>query len=446
MVADAATAQVGGTEGQQGKLTVAEILQVAAGHYVQRYPSQAAPQVQSTLAKLSLCRTAALGDRHYRCGDCAHECVVYNSCGDRHCPTCSGAKRADWLDSSSQLILDGVDYYQVVFTLPSDLSRLALGNRRAIYDLLFASAWSALKQTISAEQGYDAAALMVLHTWNQKLDAHGHVHAVVPGGGPALDGSGWRVSQRADDPKSAGRYLVDADELRRVYRDAFLRGLDQLRDRGELKLEGDFGHLQADNAWKSFTNELRATNWVSYINPPPREDCSAAHVLKYLARYLTGGPISDSRIVSADQREVTFMARAGETAGGESKQIPITLPTVEFTRRWSLHVLPKGYTKTRRFGGWSNPRRDAYLEQCGKQLEAIDALLSPEGCEFGPFEDVGDELEGTCKSCPACGGEMILQGERAKPSWRDVMSSPSRPSWYLVPGGCENLPLRAVNV
>ena len=59
------------------------------------------------------------------------------------------------MDSSSRLILDGTDYYQVVFTLPGDLSRLSLGNRRAIYDLLFASAWSALKKTIEATgQGF----------------------------------------------------------------------------------------------------------------------------------------------------------------------------------------------------------------------------------------------------------------------------------------------------
>jgi hypothetical protein len=340
------------------------------------------------------------------------------------------------MDSASKLILEGVPYYQVVFTLPSDLSRLALGNRRAIYDLLFAAAWSALKQTIGEEQGYDAAALMVLHTWNQKLDAHGHVHAVVPGGGPSLDGSGWRVSQRATDPTSAGRYLVDADDLRQAYRDNFLRGLDRLRNVGELKLEGDFRHLQLDDAWKSFIKELQSVDWVSYIEPPPSESCSAEHVLKYLARYLTGGPISESRIVSADEHQVTFMAREGKTAGGDSKQIPITIRAVEFTRRWSLHVLPKGYTKTRRYGGWSNPRRDVYLEQCSKQLEAIEAALSPEASEFVPFEDhTCDEFEGCSERCPSCGGEMILQVEREKPSWHEIMNSASRPRWYLNPGG-----------
>ena len=99
--------------------------------------------------------------------------MLHNSCGDRHCPQCAGAKRADWIDSTKMLLLDGVDYFQVVFTLPSELSSLALGNRRKIDDLLFASAWSALKQTIGQEQGYDPAALLMLHTWNQQLEAHG---------------------------------------------------------------------------------------------------------------------------------------------------------------------------------------------------------------------------------------------------------------------------------
>ena len=119
--------------------------------------------------------------------------------------------------------------------------------------------------------------------------------------------------------------------------------------------------------------------------------------------------------------------------GGDSKQIPITLPTPEFTRRWSMHVLPKGYTKTRRYGGWSNPRREAYLEQCSKQLDAIEAPLSPQACEFDPFADPANDTDDACESCPACGGKMILQRQRKKPRWHEIMTSASRPSWYLAP-------------
>ncbi len=419
--------------GLNRKLTVAEILKRSAAVYVDRHSPP--PQVQSTLAKLSLCRTPALGGRHYRCGGCASECVVYNSCGDRHCPTCSGARRSDWLDSASELILDGVDYFQVVFTLPSELSRLALGNRREIYDLLFASAWKALRQTVQDEQGYDPAALMVLHTWNQKLDAHGHVHAVVPGSGPSLNGYHWQVASRDNDASTVGRYLVDADDLRNAYREAFLSGLEDLHARDELKLEGDFAHLQDADAWQSLLDELRTVTWVSYIEPPP-QGCDSDHVLKYLARYLTGGPISDSRIIAADDNEVTFLARAGTTSGGDSRQVPITLSRTEFTRRWSLHILPRGYTKTRRYGGWSNTRRDQYLERCSKQLAAFDAPLSSGATEFGPLDPTessdfsADQSTDAAHSCIHCNGPMILQAIQDKPGWAHIMSSPHRPSWY----------------
>ena len=103
-------------------------------------------------------------------------------------------------------------------------------------------------------------------------------------------------------------------------------------------------------------------------------------------------------------------------------------------------------TKTRRFGGWSNPRRNAYLEQCVRQLDAIAALLSAEACEFGPFVDAADEREGASELCPGCGGEMILQGTREKASWLEVMAAARRPNWYLVPGGREDLPSRAIDV
>jgi hypothetical protein len=360
---------------------------------------------------------------------------VYNSCGDRYCPTCSGARKSNWLDSTGDLIFDGVDHFQVVFTLPSELSRLALGNREQIYDLLFASAWSALKQTIESQHGFDPAALMVLHTWNQKLDAHAHVHVVVPGCGPALDGSGVRFAQRGDDETSRGRYLVDADQLRNAYREIFLRGLDRLHQQDALKLDGEFEPFRLADKWTQLMADLEATTWVSYIQPPPKPGQNATQVLKYLARYLGGGPISERRIVSTDQNHVTFMARQGETAGGDRKQIPIRLTQVEFTRRWCLHVLPAGYTRTRRFGGWSNIRRERYLELFAKQLDAAEIPLPPEATEFGPFDDLAADAEDEHKSCPGpcpkCGSQLIPHRFQEKPSWSQIMASPHRPGWYL---------------
>ena len=121
-------------------------------------------QVQSVLSKILLCRTPVLKDRVYECSQCGSRCHIYNSCTDRHCPQCSGARRADWLAKTQELLLSGVNYFQVVFTLPDRFSPLILGNRRELYDLLFRSAWQSLDELLRQEGKFHPAALMVLHT------------------------------------------------------------------------------------------------------------------------------------------------------------------------------------------------------------------------------------------------------------------------------------------
>ena len=141
-----------------------DILREYAPFYVTRYRRQAVPQVQSVLAKISLCRTKALGGHKYRCSNCQYEIPMYNSCGDRHCPGCRGARRANWLDKTAKLLLPGVDYFQVVFTLPDVVSHLALSHRPVVFRLLFRTAWRALRERLENEQRFQPAALMVLHT------------------------------------------------------------------------------------------------------------------------------------------------------------------------------------------------------------------------------------------------------------------------------------------
>lgn len=116
------------------------------------------------LAKILLCRTSVLKERRFRCPKCDYQSVLYNSCTDRNCPQCSGARRRDWLEESSQLLLPGVHYFQVVFTLPDKLSPLILGNRKELYSLLFRSAWRALNHCLRQAGKYHPAAIMVLHT------------------------------------------------------------------------------------------------------------------------------------------------------------------------------------------------------------------------------------------------------------------------------------------
>jgi hypothetical protein len=142
--------------------------------FIQRHHGGLSSHVESTLLRISFCRTAPMNGRMYRCPSCDSKVPVYNSCTDRHCPQCMGARRADWVDQTAQLLRAGTAYFQVVFTIPDKLSSLVLGNRRPLYRLLFRSAASALHRSIGDECGMQAASTMVLHTWNQRLGHHPH--------------------------------------------------------------------------------------------------------------------------------------------------------------------------------------------------------------------------------------------------------------------------------
>jgi hypothetical protein len=170
--------------------------------------------------------------------------------------------------------------------------------------------------------------------------------------------------------------------------------------------------------------------WVSYIEPPPHPSSRAEHVVRYLTRYLTGGPISDHRILAADHHEVTFLAREGKTIGGERQQVPQTLPTLEFVRRWCLHIHPDQLTKTRTFGGWSNTRVDDYLERCVKAMDAA-GVASEADTEFDP--ESFQRADSNPATCEHCGSESLrLVDEIEKPSWASVFCRRSEcsPHWY----------------
>ena len=391
--------------------------------------------MQSTLAKLSLCRTRALGGRTYQCDACGEVSEVHHSCGDRHCPVCSGRKRYDFALRAEQLILDSVTYYQVVFTLPGELSELASANRMEMADLLFTAAWKSLGKTIRVQQDYDPAAMMVLHTWNQRLRPHWHVHALVPGGGPSQSADRWKQAEAPEGaPHSDGHYLVDAISLREAFRRHALMHLRRLRRQGKLKLGGKFAVLRDDAAWEAFCEQLAAVDWVSFIQPPPTARCSAEQVVRYLTRYLTGGPISDGRVVAADGKEVIFMAREGTRTGGEREQIPVTLSTTEFIRRWCEHIQPDQLTKTRYFGGWSGQRRTAYLARCQRLLGQAGAAAEDDGLSSASDRFTGEaSADESLPHCPHCAEPALrFLRESAKPSWGVVLDhlDPRCPAWY----------------
>lgn len=398
--------------------------------------------MQSVLAKLSLCRTRALGGQSFQCNDCSEVTDVYHSCGDRHCPQCSGCKRYDFAQRTEQLILDGVTYYQVVFTLPSVLSELALANREAIADLLFEAAALSLRKTIRCQQQYDPASMMVLHTWNQQIQPHWHIHALVPGGGPSLTGDQWKSAQAPPDANNSDDYyLVDAISLREAFRKAALSRLKKLYIKDQLKFRGKLEYLKHQSAWNTLCDELADIDWVSFIQPPPTKTSTAEQIVRYLTRYLTGGPISDGRILAADNNHVTFLAREGVRVGGERQQVPETIPTIEFVRRWCLHIQPDQLTKTRYFGGWSCHQRTNYHATCRRLLgldessQAEPQIEMPEpasSLDTESNEATEPESQFQCAAC--CSHKLSIIGQTPKPSWSELLTHEDDrcPEWYAV--------------
>ncbi|MEZ6130377.1 MAG: transposase [Planctomycetaceae bacterium] len=204
-------------------------------------------------------------------------------------------------------------------------------------------------------------------------------------------------------------------------RKQFLQGLRLLHRKKELKLDGEWSHLQNKVAFETFPAPMEAKSWVTYIEPPPTESSQPADIVKYLARYLTGGPISDARLVNYEDGQVTFTARTGKTHGGSDEVEELKLPAEEFVRRWCLHILPPGFTKTRCYGGWSSRHCERYVAECRELTQQINA---PDSRPESPA------AEPTGPPCPVCGAELERLERVHRTSWRDIFSGPDCPQWY----------------
>jgi hypothetical protein len=302
-----------------------------------------------------------------------------------------------------------VNYFQGVFTLPDRFSPLILGNRRALYDLLFCSAWQSLDEVLREEGKFHPAALMVLHTCNQELDHHPHLHALIPGGGPSLSGGRWVTSRHPTQRNRRKPYLVDNTLLGHRFREKFSNGFRRLVRAGKLRLEGDWARLLEPQELEAWLSEVTKSDWNVFIEGPPHGKSDPDQVLKYLARYMTGGPISDRRILRDENDRVTFWARSKNKAQGNRPR-EFELPGKEFVRRWSMHILPKGYTRSRSFGGYHGGKRQDYLNRCRESL----TIASPQ-----PIKPP-QRIEPTVPKCPRCNIEMYCIQNQQRPSWKEV--------------------------
>jgi hypothetical protein len=371
-------------------LEVADIVRTHGGAFLDREPGWFTFQHLKVYRAITACRTQALGGHLDQCPQCGYRAISYCSCRNRHCPKCQTNARNRWLDARSKELL-GVGYFHVVFTLPHQFSGLALQNKRVIYDLLFRTCAETLLEVAADPEhlGAEIGFLTVLHTWGQNLLAHPHIHCVIPTGGLSPDHTAW-VHPRY-------HFFLPVEVLSRVFRGKFTDALKRTFRKGKLVFHGRLRCLSNPKMFRSLLRSVFAHDWVVYAKKPFG---GAEHVLHYQARYTHRVAISNHRLISLEDGQVTF--RWKDYAHGD-RQRKMTLSSDEFLRRFFLHVLPHGFVRIRFFGFLANRSRAKMLPLCRKLLETASQGRTP-------TVPVVDPRPAGSWKCPCCSGSMIIIG------------------------------------
>lgn len=329
------------------------------------------------------CRTSALGGHRDRCSDCGYTVAIsYNSCLNKHCPKCQTNAMNRWLQKRQRELLP-VHYYHLTFSVPHQLIPLMWQNKKILFNLMFKTAAATLLKIAADPKhlGAEIGFFGILHTWGQLTNRHPHIHFVVPGGGLSPDHTRW-IPLRY-------QFLLPVQVLSRVFCGKFIAGLRQAYEKGQLSFHGKCKRLSNKAAFDSFLYNLSRQDWVVYAKPPfggPK------HVLNYLGRYTHRVAISNHRILSVTESQVTFRWKDYKN---NNKIRTRTLSCEEFLYRFLQHIFPKGFVRIRHFGFLANRKRKELLALCRVLLN-----YKPEP------EAVDCSSESGLWRCPRCHGLM----------------------------------------
>ena len=336
---------------------------------------------------IELCRTSVLGGHKDKCDNCGHLEISYNSCRNRHCPKCQTLAKEKWIEARSDDLLP-IEYFHVVFTIPSELNPLVSLNRKVMYDLLFRSVSETLVKLSNDPKhlGARIGAICILHTWGQSLMDHPHIHCIVTGGGLSSDGNRW-VSCRKG-------FFLPVRVLSTLFSGKFLDYLKHCFKNGVLVFDGTIRHLKVPGNFNLFRKQLHEKKWVVYCQKP---FCNNEKLINYPGNYTHRVAISNNRIMNHQSDKVSFSYKDYKTAGIR-KQISINAD--EFIRRFLQHVLPLNFYKIRYFGFMSMCNIKSKLANCFELIDRVSFLPSLQGL---------NALEVCCKilgkdlfSCPKC--------------------------------------------
>lgn len=372
----------------------------------QLLPSALSRHHRRTLQAIAACRTAALGGHIDACDKCGHLRISYNSCRNRHCPTCQGLDKEMWaIQQEGQLL--PVPYFHVVFTLPHELNSLCMHNPRFMYSLLLDAAWHTLHSFGSSPKWLRArtAATAVLHTWGQNLSLHPHIHCIVPSGGLGNDGR-WKLPKRGN-----ARFLYPVAAMKMVFRAFFMQHLRGALEQGLLALPQGFPYKRGPYyRWKE---ALYRKEWAAYTKKP---FAGPQKVVQYLARYSHRIAITNHRIIDIGQHTVRF-AYKDYADGGARKEM--ALAGTEFLRRYCLHILPPHFRKVRHYGLLANACKNRLLAQALAALANKKLQLASRAQRRALAKQ---RLFGTAAGkCPCCHkGQMVtietLEANKSPPA------------------------------
>jgi Putative transposase/Transposase zinc-binding domain len=360
---------------------LADIFRLYGERYRRTHPLPASHR--KVMRAIEVCRTQELGGHLKKCDTCGFEHPAYNSCRNRHCPKCQSLAKAKWLEKQTAELLP-VGYFHLVFTLPHVLNGLILAHKKILPSLLFKAVSETLLEFGQTRFKGTLGIIAVLHTWDQTLKDHFHLHCLVPAGALSLDHSRWIAARK--------NFLFPVKALSRVFRAKFLDLLKQNIARGQIAA----ANRDSQALWKK--------NWVVYAKKPFG---SPQTVLDYLGRYTHRVALSNNRILKIENGEVTLSYR--DRKDGDRKKT-MTLQAQEFIRRFLLHVLPDGFMRIRHFGFLVNRSKKQALAQCRKLLKLDPAL--PE-IPKQSAQDLLLKLSGVDLSrCPSCQkGTLIVVAE-----------------------------------
>lgn len=364
----------------QSTLTVGEVLRLGLPSYARAH--RLPRHHWKALNAIQVCRTARLGAHQYVCARCGCAHVAAHGCGNRHCPSCQGINSQRWLRAQQNLLLP-ITYFHEVFTLPHQLNPLIQQNEAALYNLLFDTVAETLLTFGRNNLGAQLGVTSVLHTWSQTLVGHYHLHCIVTGGGPSLDGTQWI--------RSHSNYLFPVRALSQVFRAKFCEGLQALYAGGKLQFHGQLKALASEAKFQQLVREATRQRWVVYSKRP---FAGPEQVLAYLSRYTHRVGISNRRLRALDPEQGTVTFDYKDYAQG-ARHKSMTLPLHEFIRRLRLHLLPPRFVKIRHYGLVANRGRQERLRRTRCLLGVSEVL-----CPSAPLRAL--------PKCPHCGCALLI--------------------------------------